>query len=158
VPTWRHILIQFAGSAENRLDTRKRVLDARWGDESSCIVAYHGYSTSDCLFLKGRALEDRGIRPAEATDSTWRKLRNMYRRFDSHEIPGARLLARFGTVEPTVVATDEGFFEARLVPDAPLPNDRLWHTVELTLLEPQPAGQAQSCATGRFVTPTSSLT
>ena len=77
----------------------------------------------------------------------------MYRRFDSDEIPGARLLARFGAVEQTVVADNEGFFEARLVPDAPLPHDRLWHTVALTLLEPRPAGQGQIRVTERVLVP-----
>jgi phosphatidate phosphatase APP1 len=153
LPNWRHILIQLASSAEGRLDTLKRALDQRWGDEPTCIVPYHGYGTSDCLVLKGRALEDRGIRPADAADSAWRNLRNMYRRFDSDEIPGAQLLARFGVVEQIVIADDEGFFEARLVPDAPLPDDRLWHTVELTLLEPRPAGQAQIRASGRVLVP-----
>jgi phosphatidate phosphatase APP1 len=153
VPNWRQILIQFAGSAEGRLDTLKRALDDRWGDEPICIVAYLGYGTSDCLFLKGRALEDRGIRPADETDSAWHNLRNMYRRFDSDELPGALLLARFGGVEQSVVADDEGFFEARLAPDAPLPGDRLWHTVELTLLEPRPAQPGQIRATGRVLVP-----
>jgi phosphatidate phosphatase APP1 len=153
LPNWRHMLIQLAGSAENHLPTLKRALDQRWGDAPTRIVTYHGYGTSDCLFLKGRVLEDRGIQSAGATDSAWRNLSNMYRRFDSDAIPGARLLARFGAVEQTVVADDEGFFEARLAPDAPLPHDRLWHTVELTLLAPQPAGQAQIRATGRVLVP-----
>jgi phosphatidate phosphatase APP1 len=155
LPNWRQILIQLAGSAEGRLDTLKRRLDQRWGDEPVCIVPYYGYGTSDCLSLKGRALEDRGIGPAGETDSAWRNLRNMYRRFDSDEIPGARVLARFGAVEQTVVADEEGFFEILLVPDARLPQDRLWHTVELTLLDPRPAGQAEVRATGRVLVPPS---
>jgi phosphatidate phosphatase APP1 len=100
-------------------------------------------------------LEDRGIRPADQTDSAWRNLSNMYRRFESDEIPGARVLARYGGVEQTVVADDEGFFEARLVPDAPPPHDRLWHTVELTLLEPRSAGQVEIHAAGRVLVPPS---
>jgi phosphatidate phosphatase APP1 len=153
LPNWRNILIQLASSAEGRLDRLKRALDERWGDEPTCIVAYQGYGTSDCLMLKGRVLEDRGIQPADVTDSVWRNLRNMYRRFDSDEIPGARLLARFGTAEQTVAADDEGFFEVRLAPDAPLPQGRLWHTVELTLLEPQPAGKGHLRAAGRVLVP-----
>src|SRR5688572_8630455 len=62
---------------------------------------------------------------------------------------GARLLARFGTVEQTVVADDQGFFAAWLMPDTPLPHDRLWHTVELMLLDPQPAEPTQIRAIGR---------
>ncbi len=151
--TWRQILIQVVNSTENRLDTLKRRLDERWGDEPAIIVAYSGYGTGDSLFLKGRALEDHGIRLAGEADSVWRNLRNTYRRFGSDEIPGARVLARFGGVEQTVVADDEGFFEVQLVPDAPLPTDRLWHSVELTLLEPLPAGQEEVRATGRVLVP-----
>ena len=86
---WRHILIQLAGLAKGRLNTLKQALSQHWGDAPTCIVAYHGYGTSDCLMLKGRVLEDRGIRPADATDSAWRNLRNMYRRFASDSIFGA---------------------------------------------------------------------
>jgi phosphatidate phosphatase APP1 len=153
LPNWRHILIQLANSAEGRLDRLKRTLDQRWGDEPVCIVPYQGYGTRDCLFLKGRVLEDRGIRPADETDSAWRNLRNMYRRFDSDEIPGARVLARIGSVEQIVVADDDGFFETRLVPNPPLPRDRLWHTIELVLLEPQPASESQIRVTGRVLVP-----
>jgi phosphatidate phosphatase APP1 len=153
LPNWRQVLRQLANSAEGRLDTLKRALDQRWGDEPICIAAYRGYGTPDCLFLKGRALEDRGIRPAGQTDSAWRNLSNMYRRFESDEIPGAQLLARFGGVEQAVVADDEGFFEARLAPDEPLPDDRLWHTVELTLLQPRSAGQGEVRATGQVLVP-----
>ena len=153
---WRHILTQIAGLAEGRLNTLKQALSQRWGDAPTCIVAYHGYGTSDCLMLKGRVLADRGIRLANATDSAWRNLRNMYRRFDSDAIPGARLLVRFDAVEQTMTADDQGFFAAWLVPNAPLPHDRLWHSVELMLLAPHPARQAQMRATGRVLVPTPS--
>jgi phosphatidate phosphatase APP1 len=153
LPNWRRILLQLASSAEGRLDALKGRLDRRWGDERVCIAAYRGYGTHSCLFLKGRVLEDRRIRPAGESDSAWRNLRNMYRRFDSDEIAGARLLARFGSVEQTIVADGEGFFEARLAPIAPLPSDRLWHTIELTLLEPQLTGHGEIRATGQVLVP-----
>jgi phosphatidate phosphatase APP1 len=152
---WRQILTQLASSAENRLDTLKWRLDERWGDEPISIAAYRGYGSDASLFLKGRVLEDHGIRSAGEADTVWHNLDNMYRRFASDEIPGARVLARFGGVEQAVVADHEGFFEARLAPDAPLPDDRVWHTVELTLLEPQPAGQGQLRATGSVLVPPS---
>jgi phosphatidate phosphatase APP1 len=153
VANWRHIRTQLAGLAAGRLNTLKQALSQHWGDAPTCIVAYHGYGTSDCLMLKGRVLADRGIRPADATDSAWRNLRNMYRRFDSDAIPGARLLARFDAVEQTIIADDQGFFAARLVPAALLPHDRLWHSVELMLLAPHPARQAQIRAIGRVLVP-----
>ena len=156
MPNWRHILIQLANSAEGRLDTLKRALDRRWGDEPICIVTYHGYGTAERLFLKGRVIENPRIQPADQADSVWRNMRNMFRRFDSDEIPGAQVLARFGTAEQAVLADEEGFFEVQLAPGAPLPRGRLWHTVDLTLLEPQPAGQAQIRATGRVLVPPSS--
>jgi phosphatidate phosphatase APP1 len=147
------VLLQLANSAEGRLDRIKHRLDQRWGDEPICIAAYRGYGTPGYLFLKGRVLEQRRIRPADQADSAWRNLSTMYRRFESDEIPGARVLARFGGVEQVVTADDEGFFEARLVPDAPLPHDRLWHAVELTLLEPRSAGQSEIRAIGHVLVP-----
>jgi phosphatidate phosphatase APP1 len=63
---------------------------------------------------------------------------NTYKRMASREIPHARLKLAFQDIEQEVVADEEGMFDAWLHPTAPLNRERLWHHVEVTLLEPQP--------------------
>jgi phosphatidate phosphatase APP1 len=149
---WRHIISQLADAADNRIDALKRRLDDRSGDEPICIVPYRGFGTPEGIYLKGRVLEDRGVRPASETDSVWRNLRNMYRRFESDEIPAARVLARFATTEREFTADEEGYFEVRLAPEHP-PEPQLWHPVELALIEPRRARQDKVRAAGAVLIP-----
>ena len=149
---WRQVIAQLADAADNRLDRLKRRLDDRWGDEPICIVPYRGFGTPEGIYLKGRVLEDRGVRPASETDSVWRNLRNMYRRFESDEIPAARVSARFGATEREFTADEEGFFEVRLAPEGP-PAPQLWHQVELALIEPRRPNQDEVRAAGAVLIP-----
>ncbi|HEX5690729.1 MAG TPA: hypothetical protein VFX76_12035, partial [Roseiflexaceae bacterium] len=152
MPPWCRLFAQLAGDAEAQFDRLKRRFDDRLGHERIHIVAYNGYGTNELLVLRGRVLEDRAIRPASDQDSIWRNLVNMYRRFESDEIPGARVLARFGNLEQEVIADEEGYFEVRLPPPQPLA-DRLWHTLELTLLAPLPPEQPTIRAQGQVLAP-----
>lgn len=150
---WSKRLIGAAGTVEARLDALKRRLDARWGDEPLHISAYDGFGTAERLVLSGRVLEDAGVRAPGEADSIWRNLANMYRRFESDEIPGARVLARFEGLEQLAQADAEGFFTVELAPPRPPPANRLWHSVELTLLEPQLADGRPVQTLGRVLVP-----
>lgn len=150
---WRRVLSQITTSAEAHFDTLKRRLDQRLGDGPLQVVAYHGYGTPHLLYLKGRVVEDCGVRPARDNDSVWRNLLNMYRRFETDEIPGARVLARFQDVEQVATTNEEGFFELRIAPAGPLPAGRLWHEVELALLEPLRKDHPAPRSSGRVLVP-----
>jgi hypothetical protein len=67
------------------------------------IVPYLGYGTADKLVLSGRVLEDEGFTPSGNADSTWQNLMNMYNRFETDEVPGARIRALFQGVEKEVI-------------------------------------------------------
>ncbi|HEX9440258.1 MAG TPA: phosphatase domain-containing protein [Roseiflexaceae bacterium] len=149
----RQALGRIAGAAGGRVDRLKYRLDRRSGDERIQIAAYRGYGTAEQLYLKGRVLEDKGIRTASDDDSIWDNLANMYRRFESDEIPGARVLARLGDVEQEVVANKEGFFEVRIAPAHPLPADPIWHEVDLELLSPRRAGRDAPRTVGQVLLP-----
>lgn len=142
-----------AGAIEARLDALRRRLDDRWGNEPIAIAAYHGYGTPERLWLRGRVLEESRARPAGDADSLWRNLANMYHRFDSDEIPGAHVIARYEGAEQAAVADDEGYFEINLAPPGPPPAGQLWQTVDLELAAPLRPGQAAVRATGRVLLP-----
>jgi phosphatidate phosphatase APP1 len=62
----------------------------------------------------------------------------MYRRFESDEIPQARLQVNFKDLQQEVTTDEEGFFDVEIQPQTKLSSDRLWQNVHLELLEPHP--------------------
>ena len=99
------------------------------------VVGYRGFGTPSEVFVSGRVLLGRSLAPAAETDPWWRNLANTYRRMESDEVPGAHVRVRIGDAVRDAVSVDEGFFRTWLKPTAPLPADRLWHRVELELLD-----------------------
>ena len=63
------------------------------------IVPFFGYGTSEKIRIKGRVIEDEGAIVSRAEDSVWRNIANMYRRFETDEIPFARVKAIFQNSE-----------------------------------------------------------
>ena len=61
-------------------------------------------------------------------------LLNMYKRFESDEVPQALLKAILGNEEYTVTTDKEGYFVLKLQPSHPIINEHLWHPVPLQLV------------------------
>ena len=131
---------------EHRWDDLRRRVKARlgWLDPAT-ILPFRGYGDGSRLRLKGRVLESGGLDRWEAGASAWSNLARMLHRFESDEVPGARVRATFGGRETEVTTNDEGYFEVALDdlggfrPD--LIGDQRWREVELELLEPPRADQ-----------------
>lgn len=154
MPGWKEVLTHLAADVEEHYDLLKYRLRERLGDRDPLqILPYRGYGTQETLYLKGRVLEDKGIQRATESDTIWDNLVNMYKRFDSDEIPYARILARFQDVRQQVIADEEGFFEVFIDLPEPPPTDRLWHTIELELLEPVREGSSPARAEGHVLVP-----
>jgi phosphatidate phosphatase APP1 len=113
------------------------------------IMPYLGFGSAEFIELKGRVIEDTGIRPSRETDRIWHNLLNMYRRFESDEVPFARIAARFQGVERIIDADEEGFFEVFLRLGQPIAADQTWQQVELELLDPESSGTGRVRADGR---------
>jgi phosphatidate phosphatase APP1 len=75
----------------------------------------------------------------------------MYKRFESDEIPFARVRARLGEVVKEVQCDVEGFFEVEIEPSPSLPEDHLWHKIELELIEPVRPGSEPARAEGQVL-------
>jgi len=153
---WQRVLAGIATDVEALFDNIKhRLFDRPHCDDDLIIVPYIGYGWQDKLSLHGRVLQDSGITSAEENDSIWDNLLNMVRRFNSHEIPGATLCARFGDWEAEIVTDDEGYFHIEIIPPQPLPaGGPVWHAVELELLAcPDEALVQDVRAVGRVMVP-----
>jgi phosphatidate phosphatase APP1 len=151
---WQKILAEMVLDVEKYYDLLKYRLRERIGGRNPImILPYRGYGTPDKVYLIGRVLEDKGITQAMENDTLWDNLVNMYKRFETDEIPYAKVLARFRGDEVEITANIEGFFEVWFDPQEPLPQDRLWHRVELELLEPDRTGYPPVEAEGLILVP-----
>ena len=112
------------------------------------VLPYPGFGTPEKLALCGRVLEDEGFRPAREADRAWRNLVEMYKRFESDEVPGVRVRARFRDAEAEAVSDDEGYFHVELHPTTAL-GPGPWHDVALELI----GARGGATATGRVLVP-----
>lgn len=129
---WRQVVLHFATDAEEHFDTLKTWLWQRMGWLRPVqIVPYMGYGTREELHLKGRVLADKGVTNARDNDTIWLNLLNMYKRYDSHEIPRARVRAQVGDLVHEVETDGDGFFELHLPTPAAFTADHLWHDIPL---------------------------
>ncbi|MEQ9619679.1 MAG: DUF2183 domain-containing protein [Deltaproteobacteria bacterium] len=120
---------------EDSIDSLKHKYIRKYDKTSSVLIhAYRGYGTEARFHIIGRVLEDSGIVKAAKTDSVWRNLRSMYKRFESDEIPGAKVRAEFQGEAKDVSTDEEGYFDIILEPVNPLRTDRIWHEVRLKLV------------------------
>lgn len=155
---WQRILAPPIRAIEKRYDALKyRLYYLLGGPGPIKIVPYHSYGRRDRLYLKGRVLEDRGVRPPRDDDSWWDNLVNMYKRVTSCEVPHARLMARCQGAERAVEADEEGMFELWIEPARLVSNGRMWQPVEIELQEPLSRWQEGPVrATGQVLIPPSS--
>jgi phosphatidate phosphatase APP1 len=140
---WKIVIATLASNVEDHFDTLKFRLEQRLGwDKPVQIVPYLGYGTREKLYVKGRVLRDKGITPPQDADTIWQNLLNMYKRYESDEIPHAHVRARFGGVEQEVEADEEGYYVFTLDVTEPLPESQTLFDVEFELIsypgEPNP--------------------
>jgi phosphatidate phosphatase APP1 len=137
-------LLQLASSLEDKLDDISFAIRKRLDlFQPLQIVTYRSYGTANRLYIKGRVLADKGLTAPTEKDKIFQNLINMYRRFESDEIPNARLRVFFQEEEHLVTTDAEGYFVLNLAPRVPLQVTDLWHPVVVELVEapiPVPQG------------------
>jgi phosphatidate phosphatase APP1 len=143
---------RIAHRLERGFDFLRSKFGHRYRNGRPQIVPYLGFGSREKLLIKGRLLLDRGIRVGGENDNVWRNFANMYKRFNSAEIAGARIRAHFQDVEQETVTDEEGFFDFAIIPKNEPPTNQLWHDVELDLLEWQ-GTPVQVHAQGRILIP-----
>jgi phosphatidate phosphatase APP1 len=144
------VLVTGSDRASDRVRARVRRITGYRGP--LIILPYLGYGTIARLRLQGRVLRDPGFVPSKQADTALRNLLNMYKRFETDEVPGAKLRARFMDAEAEVTADGEGYFSVELEPAGGIAPG--WHAVALELLEPL----AGVTATGRVYVPPTEAT
>lgn len=100
------------------------------------IEVYRGYGTAERLLVRGRVLEDRGLRRASPHDSRWTNLGQTLRRFLSREIPHARVRVAVADAVAESVCDEEGHFATMVAPDGLADRPAGWHPTDVELVEP----------------------
>lgn len=155
--SWQRVLATVAYNVEEHFDALKFRLRKRLGRLNAVVMLpYRGYGTREQFTLKGRVIENRNISAASDNDSVWRNLLNMYRRFSSDEIRGARVQARFGSVVQEAITDENGYFEFAFAPDPQqLDPKRHWYDVTLELREYPGPRLAETLCTAQVLLPPS---
>jgi phosphatidate phosphatase APP1 len=135
---------------------RARLRRIKGFDNPLIIVPFLGYGTADKFHLSGRVLEDKGEIISSQTDGKRRNLVNLYRRFATDEVSGARLRASFQGAESEAVTNAEGYFDLELNTSGLPVTDAPFQEIELELLEPFSAGGQTVRVVGRVLVPPAS--
>jgi phosphatidate phosphatase APP1 len=129
-------LTQLAASIENKFDELAFSLKKRLGsDDPIQIVSYRSYGTAQRLYVKGRVLHDNVLTKSTAKDNFIDNLLKMYQRFNSDEIPGAKLTISFEGKQHVITTDSEGYFVLNIKPQRLVHDADLWHDVDIELLE-----------------------
>lgn len=151
--SWKTCFHKLLYQVENKVDRTKHRIWRPYLRNELMIFPYLGYGTAEALYLKGRVLEDKGISNPADDASIWKYLFDSYKRFDSDEIPNARIKARFQAQQQEVRTNHEGYFDVRLQLDTPLKQPAYLQEVELELLSPLPVNQRETLTTGTVIIP-----
>ena len=99
------------------------------------LIPFRGLGNKKEAFISGRLIENRNIRPAREQDSKWKNLRAMYKRFESNEIPGARIQASFYGNRFETKTDEEGYFSFKFPVPASIETTQTEHPVQFHLLD-----------------------
>lgn len=99
---------------------------------------YRGYGCSEQIFVIGRVLRQSGTGRARRADNGWGyDLLAAARHFTRRGAGGVRIAARFYGNEKCTTSDRDGYFRVQMAPGSAPAVDRLWHTLELEVLEPE---------------------
>lgn len=147
---FKRAILRAAVPVERGVDAVKTRLGNRFDrDDPLQILPYRGYGTPQRLFLSGRVLQDEPVGTPGENDTLWQNLANTWKRFESDEVPFARVRVRVPGWEKEVTADDEGYFHAQIEPTSLAGRDT-WHPVDLELVHPPEPGVR---ATGQVMVP-----
>ncbi|HEX6202377.1 MAG TPA: phosphatase domain-containing protein [Thermoanaerobaculia bacterium] len=140
--SWASRLLRAAHAVERPFDVAKRRLAwRRGGDRPVHVVPYRGYGNRERLLASGRVLLDAGIGTQGPSDPLWMNVVNTWRRFESDEVPGARVALEIGGRRVETVTDEEGYFSLELPPPPGAGPGWIELPVEIADLPPPLAGR-----------------
>ncbi len=135
---WKKRLLKLARKVDEVVDDQMLRLRHRLGTiDPIHIVPYRTYGTPHKLYVRGRVLENKKISVSAEGDTLFKNLLNMYKRFETDEVPGAVVQLELHGEEHQMLTDKEGYFTFNVTPATPLLADELYHNFNLHLLKPE---------------------
>ncbi|MES2894136.1 MAG: phosphatase domain-containing protein [Bacteroidota bacterium] len=133
---WKDIFTRSAAEIEDKWDELRYAFTKQLGlNDPVQVVPYRTYGTAERIYIKGRVLEDKKISSASDKDTILNNLLNMYKRFESDEVPGATLQVNLPGQVLEIKTDKEGYFVLNIEPVTPIINEQLWHPIDLQLMD-----------------------
>ncbi len=133
---WKNYFVKYASLIDEHFDDLVTAFRKRLGSYKPLqIVAYRSYGTASALYIKGRVLEDKKIAAHGDKDTVLNNLLNMYKRFESDEVPGAIVRATVAEETFDVTTDEEGYFVLKITPKQPIVAATLWHSIPLQIMD-----------------------
>ncbi|MFT3683268.1 MAG: DUF2183 domain-containing protein [Ferruginibacter sp.] len=130
--SWKKKLFTIAAGIDEQLDNLKEKIKTRFHlQDDYDIIPFRTYGTADHIYVRGRLVEKQHIEKSAVSGSTWSNLVNMYRRFETDEVPGAEIKLTIAGIEYTAVTDHEGYFIFSIKPVAPQYSAELYNTYTL---------------------------
>ncbi|MCW1925281.1 DUF2183 domain-containing protein [Luteolibacter arcticus] len=144
------LLHRAAASGEETVDQARRDLWRATGRrQARHIVAYQGWADAKTVHVSGRVLANRPAGGPLDDHGWWDNLVNTWRRWESDEVPGACVALRFQDQEQTVIADEEGYYEAEFSLPESDHEGLMWFTATATT----PGGGEEILATHDLMVP-----
>ena len=156
---WKALLLDAGSRLESRWDELRHAVQTELGWLGPVtILPYRGHGDVGRLWLRGRVLESKGLEKPRPDAGAWDNLLRMLHRFETDEVPHARVRASVGARRSEVTADEEGYFEVAFDALGSLehdpPTSQRWREVALELVEPWPPDQPGPVrATAKVLTP-----
>ena len=133
---WKNYFVKYASLIDDHFDELVTAFKKRLGSYKPLqIVAYRSYGTASALYIKGRVLQDKKIAAPTDKDTVLSNLLNMYKRFESDEVPGAVVQASVGEETFNVTTDKEGYFVLKIATKQPIEEATLWHSIPLQIMD-----------------------
>lgn len=117
------------------------------------ILAFRSFGTGQNVVVRGRVLEASALERSLPADTRLRNFRRMLRRFNSREVPAARVRAFLGENTTEGCTDDEGYFELFLDRPAAPPGAPDWHSAQVQVVDCPIRGFVPVHAAAEILTP-----
>ncbi len=117
------------------------------------IFPYIGYGNCQEIHVLGRVLEKEGITDNEEDNSLWENIMLSFKRYESDEFPHARVRVSFEGQSVEVETDEEGYYTATMPVTIKLPDENIWHRINVELIDNILEEQGEVKAVGEVLIP-----
>lgn len=117
------------------------------------IATYRSFATRHGAVVRGRVLEASTLERSLPEDRRLRNFRRMLRRFNSREVPDAKVRAHLGDSTTDGCTDSEGYFELFVPRPETAPGSREWQSVQVQVVEHPMRGFAPVHADAEILIP-----